>query len=693
MRKRTILNKVVAFGVIGSIIISNVLVQDSFKPAKAECVADYVIQMDDDASSEMISRQYSNKIVKISQSTDILEQKNIISLTLTDSEAEQLRQNTGVINIEKDIIVKASDDGESVADAAGTGIDSDDQWNIDMIGVNDLADEAFQSENHVKVAVLDSGVTRSSDIPVKEHINLIPGEEEVSPMLEDVSGHGTSVASVINAQNNQEGITGVNPNAELYSVKILDDNKEATVSRVVEGLYWCIENDVNIINMSFGTDVDSELLHKAVKDANNAGILMIAAAGNRGREGSGTVEYPAAYPEVIAVGGINAKGEKSIISSEGEEMEIVAPGEDVPATGYFDEVVCTNGTSMAAAHITGVASLLWDKDLNQTANFIRGLLDASTKQMEEKEKYGYGIVDVAYAMDMYDEYARQYEEAFGEGAEIPANSSGVENYSEEQVKASWSYTDHANIVENAYNPTTQADKDRLLTVKIGVKMPDVYRESCQLKYAFHGLGNYVGDYVYMITFAEKYYNNGKVEALNYLNGTSASRTIKDGMDYLENSGGWNKIFNNGTLTANNIKDTNRARGNILAGFAIHIAMDAYAHSAGKKVGNVVQEIGYGMSTSEGQAERDKQNVIPARWNCAKGVGKEIVVNWFNGTKVGVSLYRLSAHTQGAFYMKDMLKYALDVRSNITEESKVWFKERSATTTGMAGVPEWKSWVH
>ena len=111
--------------------------------------------------------------------------------------------------------------------------------------------------------------------------------------------------SLIAAKDNGEGITGINPNAEIYSYRVLGDGNKAPISRVVEAIYMAINHKVNIINMSFGISEYSEALEKAVQDAADAGILVVAAAGNTGSEG---VQYPAAYDEVMAVGAVDKDG-------------------------------------------------------------------------------------------------------------------------------------------------------------------------------------------------------------------------------------------------------------------------------------------------------------------------------------------------------------------------------------------------
>ena len=165
------------------------------------------------------------------------------------------------------------------------------EWSVEAINADGL-DEETSGSPKVKVAVLDSGVDIVQGIDLAGTVNLVPEEKEISPMFLDLTGHGTGIASII-AGTDEGGVQGVNPNVDLYSVKVLDEENKAPLSRVIEGIYWCIENDINIINMSFGTSTYSRALEKAVQDAYNANILIVGAAGNDG----GDVEYPAAqYP-------------------------------------------------------------------------------------------------------------------------------------------------------------------------------------------------------------------------------------------------------------------------------------------------------------------------------------------------------------------------------------------------------------
>ncbi len=114
-------------------------------------------------------------------------------------------------------------------------------WNIVSVGSEEggiLTIDEDAALDPVKVAILDSGVDYTEDIDVYMRKNFIPGEDGISVIYEDISGHGTSVAGIIAAKDNDEGITGINPYVQLYSARILDENKQAPASRVVAAIDW-----------------------------------------------------------------------------------------------------------------------------------------------------------------------------------------------------------------------------------------------------------------------------------------------------------------------------------------------------------------------------------------------------------------------------------------------------------------------
>ena len=275
------------------------------------------------------------------------------------------------------------------------------------------------------------------------------------------------MAGIIAAKNDGRGISGIAPEALIYSAKVLDGENRSTISRVIDGIYWAIDNKVNIINMSFGTSKKSEALHQAVKEAKKAGILMIAAAGNNRQ-----IEYPAAYDEVMAVGSVDTKGEISEKSAIGEEMEIVAPGEQICSTGAFGGTVVASGTSMSAPHITGVAVKLWEKDNTVSADFIRQLLDASANKFTSSRSCGNGLVDYSYAEKIYDDFKKTYVE--GKELEenerfVKDNTKPIEDFSEvNYVEGRWDKDDHVKAVSNS-----KLTKTQISIVKSGVVYSDI----------------------------------------------------------------------------------------------------------------------------------------------------------------------------------------------------------------------------
>ncbi len=423
----------------------------------------YIIVTEDKEVYKEISKEVMEGITN---EASMLEENQIIVAELTEKEAAALDKEKDVF-VEEDIILSGSTVEDSIEELTleeakkrkqeikqkkrealekleeETEIKNEEEpeyeWNIQAVNADDAAEEA--AVRKVKVAVLDSGVDYVTGINLAGYVNFIEEEEELSPIFQDLTGHGTGIASIISG-NGETGIYGVNPNAELYSVKVLDSENKAPLSRIIQGIYWCIEQDIDIINMSFGTSVYSKALEQAVKDAYDAGLLMVGAAGNDGE----TIEYPAAFQEVMAVAATDPKAEISEFSNTGDELEIAAPGEKIRVASFFDGNQVTHGTSIAVPHVTGAASLLWEKDLTKSNEFIRQLMTESAKEIEGTDECG--LLDVGYAEQMYDVFAENFDEEKGvQEAELPENTEISESFEdvntdETYVEGRWSGTNH-----------------------------------------------------------------------------------------------------------------------------------------------------------------------------------------------------------------------------------------------------------
>jgi subtilisin len=218
-------------------------------------------------------------------------------------------------------------------------------WGVQFLGGDRLWQRG--KGTGVKVAILDTGIDRSHrDLKnrIKGGVHFVRGK---------MSGHGTHVAGITAAAINHYGIIGVAPEADLYDVRAFSSEGKATLANIMKGIDWSIQNNMQIINMSFGMPEYSKALHLMVKKASEKGITMVASAGNNG----GSVDYPARYANVIGVGAVNQKGKLADFSSRGVGMNRTAPGVDIYSTWPRNGFRTLDGTSMAAPHITGLMAL------------------------------------------------------------------------------------------------------------------------------------------------------------------------------------------------------------------------------------------------------------------------------------------------------------------------------------------------
>ena len=186
----------------------------------------------------------------------------------------------------------------------------------------------------VNVVVLDSGVDF-------EHPDLkaaYAGGHNVinssKPPLDDYF-HGTHVAGTIAAANNEYGTVGIAPDVKLWSVKVLDQQGKGYDEQVAAGLDWVMSKQKElggrwVVNMSFGASAEGGYLEReAVARALDQDIILIAATGNTG---AGQLDYPARFTGVIAVGAVDADGNRATFSAYGGHMALVAPGIDLAST-------------------------------------------------------------------------------------------------------------------------------------------------------------------------------------------------------------------------------------------------------------------------------------------------------------------------------------------------------------------------
>jgi len=262
----------------------------------------------------------------------------------------------------------------------------------------------------IKGCIIDTGIDYNHpDLKdnYKGGYNAITGTND--PL--DDNGHGSHVAGIAAARDNDIGVVGVAPEMGIYSVKALDANGSGSYSNIVASIQWAIDNGMHLINMSLGGSSYSKALEDICNAAYNAGILIIAAAGNSGGDGSkDTVGYPAKYDSVDAIAATDSIDERASFSSAGPAVEVSAPGVSIPSTvptsnaKYSDPsgYKSLSGTSMACPHAFGTAAVIKKSNPDLTNVGIRKILADTSVDLGTPGRdvfYGSGRIDAKAATD------------------------------------------------------------------------------------------------------------------------------------------------------------------------------------------------------------------------------------------------------------------------------------------------------
>ena len=308
------------------------------------------------------------------------------------------------------------------------------QWNMRMIDA-ERTWAIQKGSSDVAVAVLDTGIAFEDFGPYRKAPDFggtvfLPGHDFINDddHANDDNFHGTHVASTIaEATDNTLGATGLAFRCALMPVKVLDENGDGSFFEVAEGIDFAARNSsVKIINLSLGGDGNSNTVRAAIDRAVAAGITVVAAAGNDGR---GTVSFPAALPNVIAVGAIDGRKQKAPYSNFGTELDLVAPGGDnrrddtgpngVPdgrpdgilqqtldpdsaERGIFNDFgyFFVTGTSQATPHVAALAALLYQQGItNPTA--IKAAMEQTAEDLGASgrdDTFGNGLIRPSLAL-------------------------------------------------------------------------------------------------------------------------------------------------------------------------------------------------------------------------------------------------------------------------------------------------------
>jgi subtilisin family serine protease len=238
-------------------------------------------------------------------------------------------------------------------------------WGVDRVFNGDYhGNDAFASSVHI--AILDTGIDSSHP----ELAGKVSWSVDATGLnnLADEAGHGTAVAGIIGADLNGFGVAGVATSADLYSVKVLaGSDSQGEWDWLSNGIYLAVagpdgivgsSDDADIISMSLESngEVPPQSVHDAISWAYSLGVVLVSASGNNGDGNSKTQEitWPAAYPEVIAVGSSNSLDKVSSWSSSASYVKFVAPGEMIVTTYNNNQYIIGSGTSLAVPFVSGL---------------------------------------------------------------------------------------------------------------------------------------------------------------------------------------------------------------------------------------------------------------------------------------------------------------------------------------------------
>jgi hypothetical protein len=228
------------------------------------------------------------------------------------------------------------------------------QWALPAIGAPEAWAAMPPDAPIVTVAVIDSGICA-------EHPDLAGRIEagwdfvQSDAVPQDDFGHGCSVTGIIAANtDNSVGMAGVAPNAQVMPLRVLNSSGSGSYSDVAAAIVVAADNGAQVINLSLGGSSPSATLETAVNYAIGKGVIVVAAAGNSGIEGA---LYPAAYPDVVAVGSVDQDLQHSSFSNYGPQIDIWAPGRDILSTKWDGTYALVSGTSFAAPYVAGAEAV------------------------------------------------------------------------------------------------------------------------------------------------------------------------------------------------------------------------------------------------------------------------------------------------------------------------------------------------
>lgn len=302
---------------------------------------------------ERLERRYQDVLPVSGESVrHRLANLDMLVVDVTPEEAERLRRHPAVRHVESDRVVRAFGTVPA-ADAVSFDDEEGIPWGVASIG-SESAWVRTRGEG-VRVGIVDSGFD-SQHPDLKEQYRGGYDFVENDSVPQDGSGHGTHVAGTVLGAMNGTGVVGVAPDAELYVLRVLDNDGNGRTSDIVRAIDWAIENELQVLNFSLGSSTSSTLERQAFEKAEAAGILTIAASGNGFNPDlpADGISYPAGYKTVLSVGATDVEQQIGNFSQRGAGLGVVGPGVSVDSsypTSLSSRVRVTFGSAMVRRNL------------------------------------------------------------------------------------------------------------------------------------------------------------------------------------------------------------------------------------------------------------------------------------------------------------------------------------------------------
>ena len=361
-------------------------------------VSDVIVQIEPGSDVDSVASAFNSQVLDVIPELSLALLRTPASLTAS-AFVGGLQSDSRVLFSESNAMVETAEAAQSTVafcEATRTWSDVEDQTALTRVGAAEA--QAYGRGEGALVAILDTGI--DLDHPALAGVLDLPGIEvgaagasgddrpegvdtNLDGIVDGSLGHGTHVAGIVHA---------VAPGARLLPVRVLDSDGIGRAFRVAQGIVAAMESGADVINLSLGLPSESRAIQAALDLARSAGIVVVAAAGN---SDVSTLDFPAAYPPVLAVAGTDPDDRKAPFSDFGGDVDLAAPAVGILSTYWDGTYARWSGTSMASPFVAGTAALLYGRlgpRSPATAGLIEQLILAGAESLASSDPVYGGLL-------------------------------------------------------------------------------------------------------------------------------------------------------------------------------------------------------------------------------------------------------------------------------------------------------------